>query len=129
MSDTEPLLVLVVEDSPSLRELLGDILRDAGYTVLEAQDGLEAVQLVDGVIRPAPPPCVMLLDLMLPRLDGLGVLRHLHEHQDDVPVVAMSASGHHLRAAAAEGAAAILPKPFAVERVVEVVEHFCHTAG
>jgi CheY-like chemotaxis protein len=129
MATTEPPLVLVVEDDSHIRRLLGDVLRDEGYTVLEAHDGLEAVQLVDGVIRPAPYPCVMLLDLMLPRLDGLGVLRHLHEHQDSIPVVAMSASRQHLTAAAIEGAEGVLPKPFDVDQVVEVVEHFCDAPG
>ena len=66
---------------------------------------------------------------MLPRLDGLGVLRHLHEHQDNIPVVAMSASRQHLTAAATEGADGVLLKPFDLDQVVDVVEHFCDASG
>ena len=124
MTPTEPPLVLVVEDDPPVRALLVELLSD-GYAVLEAQDGLEAVQAADRVLRPARHPCLMLLDMMLPHLDGLGVLQHLRDQRLGVPVAAMSADRILLTRAATAGAEAILPKPFDVDQVLQVVKRFC----
>ncbi len=62
--------ILVVDDDPSIRAMLGFVFEDEGYQVVEASDGVEAV----AVLRDAPPEA-MVLDLMMPRLDGHGVLR------------------------------------------------------
>src|SRR5258706_3067354 len=61
--------VLVVDDDYAIRETIRALLEDEGYAVVEAQDGMAALEsLRDG------PPSVVLLDLMMPRLDGAGVL-------------------------------------------------------
>ena len=77
--------------------------------MVEARNGLEAVQVLDGR-APATGFSLVLLDLMLPIVDGFGVLSHLTERGDDTAVVAMSASGSHLEAARDAGAQAVLPK-------------------
>ena len=65
----EDLRVLVVDDDASIRSMLGFVLEDEGFQVLEAADGQEALdRLVDD------PPDAMVLDLMMPRVDGHGVL-------------------------------------------------------
>lgn len=66
--------VLVVDDDASIRTLLAFIFHDEGYDVVEAADGLEALE----VLRTAP-PALMILDLMMPNLDGVGVLRARQE--------------------------------------------------
>jgi DNA-binding response OmpR family regulator len=66
--------VLVVDDDASVRAMLGYILEDAGYVVREAQDGVDALD----ELRSHRPDC-MVLDLMMPRVDGVEVLRRRRE--------------------------------------------------
>lgn len=68
--NTAPTRVLVVDDDLAIRETLRLVLEDAGYEVLEAGDGLQALEILKG----AKDSLVVLLDLMMPRLDGAGVL-------------------------------------------------------
>lgn len=72
-----PAYVLVVDDDRSIRETLRCVLEDEGYTVLEAPDGVAALD----VLRSSPTPSVVLLDLMMPRLDGVGVLNAVARDQ------------------------------------------------
>ncbi len=66
--------ILVVDDEASVRTLFARALRDAGYAVLEAADGVEAIELLDG-----HEVALVLLDSTMPRLDGLGVIRELRK--------------------------------------------------
>src|SRR5437867_1078963 len=63
--------VLIVEDDTEIREALRDLLTEHGYRVLEAANGLEALSLVE---RLPEPPCVVLLDLMMPVMTGWELL-------------------------------------------------------
>jgi CheY-like chemotaxis protein len=117
--------VLVVEDDPAIRALLADVLEDEGYRVAVAADGAAAIDLLE---QYAPPPdhlCLVLLDVMTPRVDGCGVLRRLAELGAYVPVVALSASEQALMAAAQAGARVTLRKPFDLDRLLTIVEHSC----
>jgi DNA-binding response OmpR family regulator len=80
-------LVLVVDDEPMLRNLLSRLLRMEGYTVIEAEDGQAALELVD-----SRSPDLVLLDVMLPARDGLDVLGDLRR-TSEVPVILVSALG------------------------------------
>ena len=62
--------ILIVDDDTSIRETLRYVLEDAGYIVTEAQDGLQALEY----LRKTPDPVIVLLDMMMPRLDGAGLL-------------------------------------------------------
>jgi|SRR5581483_2722975 two-component system alkaline phosphatase synthesis response regulator PhoP len=62
--------VLVVDDDEAIRETLRFVLEDAGYSVVEAANGLEALDMLYASVE----PLVVLLDLMMPRLSGAGVL-------------------------------------------------------
>ena len=115
-------IVLVVDDEPAVRAVLTTFLREEGYHVLEAPDGLGAMHLVEWASRTEPRPDVMLLDMMMPGLDGLGVLAQLQQLLGTIPVVAMSASRAHLAAAEAAGAAATVAKPFDFDEVLAVVQ-------
>jgi CheY-like chemotaxis protein len=114
---------LVVEDDRDIRQLFAEALRDEGYLVAEVRDGAEAI----GMLAPNTPHvfCVMLLDMMLPRVDGQGVLAHLRQQGLSVPVVAMSASQRHLEAARAAGAQDTLPKPLELDQLLEAVVRNC----
>jgi type II secretory ATPase GspE/PulE/Tfp pilus assembly ATPase PilB-like protein len=82
--------VLLVEDEEPLRRVLRELLEREGYTVLEASDGVLALDEVD---RGAPD--IVVLDLNLPRLDGYGVLSHLRARQatSNLPVIVLTAKG------------------------------------
>ena len=78
-------LVLVVDDEPNIRRMLGRLLESEGYRVREAGDGLAALRQIDET-----EPDVLLLDLMLPGMDGLAVLQEVAARWPALPVVMMS---------------------------------------
>ncbi len=117
--------VLLVEDEPAVRELLADVLRDDGYDVLEAESGVAAVRALDEHGPPAGDLSLVVMDMMLPGMDGLDVLDHLGVPVARLPVVAMSASRTLLRAAVAAGARAGLYKPFDLNELRAVVSAYC----
>jgi DNA-binding response OmpR family regulator len=121
----QPHTVLLVEDEPAVRELVADFLREEGYEVEEARDGADAIHRLDVHQRRADHLCAVLLDMMLPRVDGIGVLRHMATAGADVPVVAMSASREHLTAALAAGACSAVPKPFDLDRLLSAMHSNC----
>ena len=124
MSNAAP-TVLVVDDDPTVRELLVDVLQGEGYGVVQAADGADAIALLE---QNRPPPqqlCLVLLDMMMPRVRRVRVLHRLAELGAYVPVVALSASRQALSAAAQAGAQATMPKPFDLDRLLTVVEHNC----
>lgn len=117
--------VLVVEDNPGIREFIEAALQDEGFQIEAVPDGAAAIQAIDHQRPPSDHLCLILLDMMLPKADGLEVLRHLSEHGAHVPVVAMSADRSKLRAAGEAGVQETLPKPFDIDKLLEVVGRCC----
>ena len=78
--------VLVVEDEPVIRELMAILLEEEGYTVRQAVDGQEALEVIEqhGID-------LVLSDVKMPRLDGASMVHHLRLRGDAIPVVLMSA--------------------------------------
>ncbi len=103
--------VLLVEDEEPLRRLLRELLEHEGYVVLEAGDGVLALDEVD---RGAPD--IVVLDLNLPRLDGYGVLSHLRARPatSDLPVIVLTAKGDEASEVRVfeYGASDFITKPF-----------------
>ncbi|MFN2442688.1 MAG: response regulator transcription factor [Thermoanaerobaculia bacterium] len=120
-TDEDRKSVLVVDDDLPLRGMLSSALRRNGYQVFLAGDGGEAhrAMLLNR-------PHVILLDLMMPGVNGWDFLQKLRDsgHLGQVPVIVISA---HLRedpqAVLEMGVAAILPKPFNLEELLEMVHH------
>jgi DNA-binding response OmpR family regulator len=112
--------VLVVDDEPQVVWVLQYSLEAEGYTTLSARDGAAALEAID-LFRPR----LMLLDIMMPTLDGWTVLEELGRLPADVRprvVVVSALSSLRDRARAAElGADAFCPKPFNVEDLIGVV--------
>ena len=125
MADAQRPTVLVVEDEPALRELVVEVLRDAGFEVEEVPDGAAALERLTHCGPCADELCAVVLDLMLPRIDGITVLRRLQQNGPQVPVVALSASSDHLRAARRAGACSTVAKPFDIDHLVETVHRHC----
>jgi PAS domain S-box-containing protein len=112
--------ILVVEDEPDIRLLLRMVLEGNGYSVVEAADAHRALSAVGD-----DPPDLVVLDLMLPGLDGWGVLNALQQDlAPDVPVVVVSAlSSVRDKLRAFEGGAVdYVAKPFARETIIDAVE-------
>lgn len=108
--------VLVVDDEPMLREAVADALRDEGYVALEGANGREAVELFS---REAPD--LVLMDVMMPTLDGREAYRLLRGAQlrSPVPVVMMSAAvPPHLLDPTIAG---FLAKPFDLDQLLDLV--------
>lgn len=107
--------VLVVEDEEAIRVPLVDELRDAGYEVLEAADGRAGLELAL-----SEDPDAVLLDLMLPGMDGFQVLRHLRADRSTVPVIVLTARGEEWdRVQGFEvGADDYVVKPFSAREVL-----------
>ena len=82
--------VVVVDDDPATRDVLRRTLAREGWTVVEAEDGYGALALLE---RPTPPPAVIVLDLMMPGMDGFQVLEAIRRREAwrDVPVVVVTA--------------------------------------
>ena len=80
--------VLVVDDEVEIRTLLSRRLRRAGYAVEEAGDGAEALELVDKEV-----PDVVVTDIAMPRLDGLGLLKRLRSKDPELPVIVLTGHG------------------------------------
>jgi DNA-binding response OmpR family regulator len=112
--------VLVVDDEPLIQWSLTEAIRDAGYPVEVAATGADAER---AVTRLAGQPLVILLDLRLPDVVDLTLLRALRLARPDAPVLVLSAwaSAELAQAALQAGAARVMKKPFDVSSVVAAV--------
>src|SRR5579872_3698344 len=86
----EPLVVAVADDDEDMRSLATAMLREDGCSTLEARDGQELVELLSMADEPGLRPDVIVVDVMMPRLSGLGALEALRRAYHDVPVVLMT---------------------------------------
>jgi DNA-binding response OmpR family regulator len=111
--------VLIVDDDATIREILAIALSEAGYAVLQAENGAEALALV----RDPDHVAVVLLDWMMPILDGAGFaagLRTLPDHVPQPAIVVVAATAARERAAKI-GAAAAFGKPFLLAELLACV--------
>ena len=122
-----PVRVLVVDDDPSIVELLTFTLTLEGYAVMAAANGMEAISAAQ-VDRPD----VMLLDVMMPLMDGFAVVRALKRFDDtrDIPVVILTArAARDLESGDSAGADGYLTKPVDVARLLGEISRVLDPAG
>src|SRR3954469_16884761 len=120
--------VLIVDDDGETRDMLVTILSTEGFHAIAAEDGLEALHLLRAVRRGAPEaPCVVLLDLSMPRLGGNEFRRaQLNDpHVSTFPVVVMSGASDLQQRAMAMGAVPALAKPINIDLLLKVVQQYC----
>ncbi len=117
--------VLLLEDNPSVRELIKVLLETEGYAIIEASDGQDGLDKAESM-----KPDLMILDLMMPGLDGENVLRAMRRHSklSKVPVLVVSGKYESLDALRnLIGHENIFPKPFEpsrmLDRIGELIGH------
>src|SRR5579859_2254953 len=117
--------VLVVDDDGSIREVERAALEDAGYTVLEARDGAEAL----GVLRASPEPLVVLVDLLMPVVNGFELLKTVAEDWELArrhAYVVVSAEHQSLPVVQALRSSTVVEgvaKPFDLDTLLDAVAH------
>jgi two-component system response regulator MprA len=111
-------LVLIVDDEPALRTLFRVWLASRGYEVVTAVDGVHALSIVEE--RGLPDAAV--IDVHMPRMDGLTLCRRLKELEPGLPTVVVSALVDFRPAAHAEGADAVLDKAEGLSPLCDAVD-------
>lgn len=116
--------ILVVDDEAAIRDLLVAVLEDEGYVAFGAGTGVDALALV-----PTERPDLVLLDMMMPKMDGRETLRRLRQLPESqvTPVIIMSAAITAERAG--DGGAAFLAKPFDLGALLDAVERALAAGG
>jgi CheY-like chemotaxis protein len=120
--------VLIVEDDQATRDIVSSLLASQGFYTVSAQDGLEALHLLRAVRHRAPAvPCLILLDLAMPRLGGQEFRRaQLGDPVvAEVPVAVMSGATDVAERAKTLGAVAVIGKPLDFDKLVNVVKRYC----
>ena len=111
--------ILVVDDEPAIRELIQDILEDEGYQVATAGSGQEAKKIVDQRL-----PSLILLDIWMPDIDGISLLKTFKERHPHLTIIMMS--GHGTIESAIEatklGAAGFIEKPLSTAKLLREVD-------
>ena len=123
MGSQDSHLVMVVEDDPDTRDALCEALAAFGYGALSAENGEQALR----VLRAAPQPCVILLDVMMPVMDGW---QFREAQQSDpslstIPVVCLTADVSAKARAIREGCVAFLSKPVEMETLINTLRAYC----
>jgi two-component system response regulator AtoC len=120
MSARSDLRVLVADDDPAIRELLTEILGD-DYNISEATSGEQALESLK-----AGKHDLVLLDLQMPGMSGLDVLKQLRDQQGELPVILITAHGSPNVAiqASSLGVYGFISKPFEIDDIIQQVNHF-----
>jgi two-component system, chemotaxis family, chemotaxis protein CheY len=114
-------LIMTVDDSASVRQMVSFTLRDAGYQVLEANDGQDALARLNGA-----PVNMVITDLNMPNLDGIGLIRALRAiaAYKFIPIVMLTTESQDTKKqeGKAAGATGWIVKPFKPEQLLAVVK-------
>jgi two-component system, NtrC family, nitrogen regulation response regulator NtrX len=119
--------ILITDDEKDIRELIGDILKDEGYSVRLASNSDECMAEIN-----AEPPALMILDIWLKdsRMDGIDILKTVKRDNPDIPIVIISGHGNIEIAVAAikQGAYDFIEKPFNIDQLMVVVSRAMETS-
>jgi len=116
--------VLVVDDSSAMRALLGVALRSAGFAVVEARDGRDALgKLADGAAD------LIVSDCIMPVMDGISFVREVKQRPGlrEIPIIMLTteSQGAQIQEGRALGVQAWIVKPFKPEKFIEAVRRIC----
>jgi CheY-like chemotaxis protein len=121
---SEKRFVLIVDDDPDIRESLEAVLGIHGHPVATASDGGEAIDLLR---REPAHPCLILLDLMMPGMNGFEFRAELDADPllSEIPVVIITGAGVQLDEKSNTLRAQVLRKPFDLQALLDTVQRFC----
>jgi UDP-3-O-[3-hydroxymyristoyl] N-acetylglucosamine deacetylase len=111
--------ILVVDDEAGIRQSVRGVLADEGYRVLEAEDGRGALRLIE-----SERPRLVILDIWMPEMDGIELLRRIRDSDPATPVIVISGHGNIETAVTATklGAFDFIEKPFSLDGLLQVVD-------
>lgn len=114
--------ILIIDDQEGIREILTLSLEEDGFQTFSAANGLEALE----VLKTIPKPGLILLDLMMPVMDGKGFLEAVkqdaHLSQLNIPIVLITAFNQ----APLEGVRGVLYKPMDMDSLLKTAHEYCH---
>ena len=122
--------ILVIDDQPQIRDNCREALEEAGHTVMVAADGQEGMRLYQ--LKPVD---LVLLDLYMPKRDGLATIQALRATTPGLPIIAMSGGGaiglttSFLDVARALGAVRTFEKPIRLDQLLAMVEDVLRSSG
>jgi CheY-like chemotaxis protein len=119
VTSTSEAPILVVDDDPSIRATVSDVLDLEGYCVITAENGAEALEKVE-----QSPPSLVLLDMRMPVMDGWGFARALETRGLKLPILVMTAADNARAWAEEIGADGYVAKPFNIVDLIAAVERF-----
>jgi len=110
--------ILIIDDESQIRRLISRILRGAGHSVREAENGSEGLRLFE-----ERRPALVVTDIVMPETEGIEMIRTMHRAAPEMPILAVSggSSPVYLRAATELGAMAALEKPFFPDQLLAAV--------
>jgi len=113
--------IMTVDDSASIRQMVGFTLRQAGYDVVEAADGKDALSKLDG-----SPVHMVITDLNMPNLDGIGLIKSVRSHASYkfIPIVMLTTESQESKKLEGKqaGATGWIVKPFKAEQLVAITK-------
>ncbi len=115
--------ILIVEDDPEIREDLGALLESEGYSVVQAANGHEALQ----TLRSQPAPCLILLDLMMPVMNGwdFRAVQLADPVLQAIPTVVLTGAPLTPDDTERLRVSALVTKPFGLKPLLQVIERYC----
>ena len=117
--------IMTVDDSPSMRMLLKAALDDLGYAVVQAEDGMEALETIGGAA-----PDLLITDINMPRLDGFGLIERLRrqDRYRSLPILVLTteSSDEKKQRARAAGATGWIIKPFHPDKLSAAIRRVLH---
>jgi len=118
--------VMLVDDDADVRESVTEVLEDEGYTLATARNGREAIELLRSPASTTM-PCLILLDLMMPVMNGLEFRREQMRDAElaSIPVLVFSADGNADGKASALRVAGCLRKPVRLDEVLDAIARHC----
>jgi two-component system chemotaxis response regulator CheY len=117
-------IVLTVDDSKTIREMVSFTLKNIGFTVLEAEDGVQGLEVLK-----TNTPHIILTDLNMPNMDGLTFIKHVREQAQfkSIPILMLTTEqgDDKKNIGRSVGATGWIVKPFDPEKLVQVVQKVC----
>jgi two-component system, response regulator, stage 0 sporulation protein F len=118
--------ILIVDDQFGIRILLNEVLQKEGYDTFQAANGLQALEILNDHV-----PDLVLLDMKIPGMDGIEILKRMRVLQPDIKVIIMTAYGEldMIQEAMDLGALTHFAKPFDIDDIRKAVEKHINTSS